>query len=258
MAEIAFHVLLAGVLSAVAGLILQLIGRAVSSRFGAEDTKDLAAIAGIRIAAVFGIAVALVFSTAHTYYNETRRDLIEEVRLIGTLFFIAKNAPQVQGAQDLAPKLVQYTRALAKEVDQPQTADESAPATSRLLLDICLVSVSRPGETASAAWLRTQIQAACSKLVDLRGKIRIRMLISNTEIPFWIFFGLAFVFLAVLFGVFERRPINFMVSTLFFFVAGVTALLIYWMSDPFHGPSRIASTPFAQLIARMEAPDGRP
>ena len=73
-----------------------------------------------------------------------------------------------------------------------------------------------------------------------------------------VFFGLAFVFLAVLFGVFERRPLNFVFSTLFFFVAGVTALLIYWMSDPFHGPSRIASAPFVQLIARMESLDRRP
>lgn len=67
MSAITFYVLLAGVVSTVAGLILQAIGRAVFSHYKADDTKELAVVVGFRVSVIFGIAVGLIFgsTTAH-------------------------------------------------------------------------------------------------------------------------------------------------------------------------------------------------
>jgi apolipoprotein N-acyltransferase len=73
--------------------------------------------------------------------------------------------------------------------------------------------------------------------------------------PFWIFFSISFGFLAFLLGVFEKQPLNLVFAALFYFAAGATAILIYWMGDPYHGPSRIASTPLTQLVAKMQSLD---
>jgi hypothetical protein len=246
------HVLVAGITGAVVGLCLQRIGAAAFSRFGAPDTKDLAAIAGIRIAAIFGIAVALIFSSSHAYYSEAKKNVLDEVRLVGTLYLIAKNLPDTGELQDLRAKLINYAQASARDLEQPQTANESAAATNQLLLSICMGLAPRRGETASTNWLRAQVQTSCDRLIELRGKTRVRMIVSNTEAPFWIFFWLSSMFLAVLFGVFERRPLNYVFAILFYFTAGATALLIFWMSNPYYGPSRISSTPFLQLIAKIE------
>jgi hypothetical protein len=253
---LAIHVLAAGIAGAIVGLGLQRIGAAAFSRFGVSDTRDLAAVAGIRIAAIFGIAVALIFSSSHAYYSEAKKDVLDEVRLIGTLYILAKNLPASGDSLELRAKLVGYAQASAKDLQQPQTADESADATNQLLLNICMSLASGPGETASTNWLRAQAQTSCDRLIELRGKTRVRMSVSNTEAAFWIFFGLSFVFLAMLFGVFEKRSLNYVFATLFYFVAGAIALLIFWMSNPYFGPSRISSTPYLQLIAKIEGSGG--
>lgn len=258
MITLAIHVLAAGIAGAIVGLGLQRVGGAAFSRFGVSDTRDLAAVAGIRIAAIFGIAVALIFSSSHAYYSEARKDVLDEVRLIGTLYILAKNLPLDGDSPELRERLISYAQASARELERPEAASESAIATNQLLLDICMSLAAGPGETASANWLRAQAQTSCDRLIELRGKTRVRMTVSNTEQPFWIFFGLAFVFLAMLFGVFEKRSLNYVFATLFYFVGGATALLIFWMSQPYYGPSRISSTPFLQLIAKIESPNRAP
>jgi hypothetical protein len=79
---LAIHVLAAGIAGAIVGLGLQRIGAAAFSRFGVSDTRELAAVAGIRIAAIFGIAVALIFSSSHAYYRDAQKGVLDEVRLI--------------------------------------------------------------------------------------------------------------------------------------------------------------------------------
>ena len=256
MSVIAVYVLVAGLGCAAIGLALQLIGAVAFTRFSAEDTKELAGVAGLRVSAIFGIAVGLVFSGSHVHYTEANRDLLEQVRLVGTLYVFAVNAPNLPNTKRLREQLRQYVQASASDLDYPNNADQSADATNRLLYEVCKLATSQ--KLSETDWYKTQIQSSCASLIELRGKERIGMLMNNVETPFWIFFVLSFGFLAFLLGVFSRRPLNLLFSTLFYFVVGVTGLLIYWMGDPYHGPSRISSEPLTKLIAKMDTLDKGP
>jgi hypothetical protein len=255
MGTITIYVLLAGVISAVVGLGLQMIGSAAFSHFKIHDTKELAGLAGLRVSAIFGIAAGLIFSSTHTHYVEVKRDLLEEVRLIGTIYVLAFNAPDLPNSRGIRAKLRQYTQASAMELEKGDTTDRSAENTNRLLVEICKLTAPDLEKTSAMIWLRTQLESSCSNLIEIRGKKRTWMLTNDVETPFWIFFSISFGFLAFLLGVFERQPLNLVFSALFYFAAGATAILIYWMGDPYHGPNRIAATPLTQLIAKMDTLD---
>jgi hypothetical protein len=122
-------------------------------------------------------------------------------------------------------------------------------------VEICKLTAPDLEKISAMIWLRTQLESSCSNLIEMRGKKRIWMLTNDVEIPFWIFFSISFGFLAFLLGVFEKQPLNLVFAALFYFAAGATAILIYWMGDPYHGPSRIASTPLTQLVAKMQSLD---
>jgi hypothetical protein len=253
MSAVAFYVFLAGAASAAVGLILQMIGNAAFAHFKIHDTKELAGLAGLRVSAIFGIAAGLIFSGSHSHYIEAKKDLLEEVRLIGTMYVTVSNVPDFPHLRDIRMMLLKYARALAADLERPETADTSARAANNLLFEICKLAAPDFGNMAAKIWLRTQLENSCSKLVDLRGKNRVWMLTSSVETPFWIFFSLSFGFLAFLLGVFEKQPLNMVFSGLFYFLVGATAILIFWMSDPYHGPSRLSATPLLQLIAKMDS-----
>jgi hypothetical protein len=89
MGTIAVYLLIADAISAAVGLTLQMIGSAAFSHFKIHDTKELAGLAGLRLSAIFAIAAGLIFSGSHTHYVEAKRDLLEEARLIGTMYVLA-------------------------------------------------------------------------------------------------------------------------------------------------------------------------
>ena len=222
MSVIAIYVFVAGLGCAAIGLALQLIGAMAFTRFGAQDTRELAGVAGLRVSAIFGIAVGLIFSGSHAHYTDANRDLLEQVRLIGTLYVFALNEPDLPNTKRLREQLRQYAQASATDLDHPNTAEQSVDATNKLLYELCKLATSQ--KTSVTNWYEAQIQGSCAMLVELRGKERIGMSMNNVETPFWIFFVLSFGFLAFLFGVFSRRPLNLLFSTLFYFVVGVTGL----------------------------------
>jgi hypothetical protein len=257
MGIVAVYLLSAGAITVVVGLALQLIGNAAFAYFKIHDTKELAGLAGLRLSAIFAIAVGLIFSDSHTHYIEAKRNLLEEARLIGTMDILTLNAPDFPTSRNIRVKLLDYARVLAVEIENPGTADRTAESTNTLLVEICKLTAPDV-EKSAMIWLRAQLENSCSNLVELRGKQRIWTLTSSVETPFWIFFSISFGFLAFLLGVFEKQPLNMLFAALFYFAAGATAILIYWMGDPYHGPSRIAATPLTQLIAKMHSLDKSP
>jgi hypothetical protein len=253
MATISFYVFFAGALGVALGGLLQMLGSVVFSHFKYHDTKELAGLAGLRIAAIFAIAVGLIFSSSHTHYVEAKTNLLDEVRLIGTMFVLTTDAPDFPNSQTIRTKLLEYTKIVAKNLDKPEGADQSANMANKLLLEICrLAAPDGLEKTAAMIWLRNELESSCSKLIELRGKKRVWMKTSNVETPFWIFFCISFGFLAFLLGVFEKNTLNQIFAAFFYFAAGATAVLIYWMADPYHGPSRISSAPLIQLITKMD------
>jgi hypothetical protein len=256
MGTIAVYLLIAGAISATVGLVLQMISSATFSHFKNHDTKELAGLAGLRISAIFAIAAGLIFSGSHTHFVKAKRDLLEEARLIGTMYILASDTPDFPNSRTIRVKLLKYTQASATELENPEAANRTVERTNKLLVEICkLTSPDIENKISAMIWLRTQLENACSSLVELRGKKRISTLVNNVETPFWIFFSISFGFLAFLLGVFEKRLLNLIFAVLFYFAAGATATLIFWMGDPYHGPSRIASTPLIQLIAKMHVID---
>jgi hypothetical protein len=252
MGIVAVYLFSAGAISVGVGLALQFIGNAAFAYFKIHDTKELAGLAGLRLSAIFAIAVGLIFSDSHTHYVEAKRNLLEEARLIGTMDVLTLNAPDFPNSRDIRLKLLEYARVSAVELENPETADRTAESTNKILVEICKLAAPDV-EKSAMIWLRAQLENSCSNLVELRGKQRVWTLTSSVEAPFWIFFSISFGFLAFLLGVFEKQPLNLLFAALFYFAAGATAILIYWMGDPYHGPNRIAATPLTQLIAKMHS-----
>jgi hypothetical protein len=257
MGIVAVYLLSAGAISIAVGLALQMIGSAAFAYFKIHDTKELAGLAGLRVSAIFAIAVGLIFSDSHTHYVEAKRNLLEEARLIATMDILTLNAPDFPHSRDIRLKLLEYVRVSAVELENPDTADRTAESTNKLLVEICRLAAPDVEKISAMIWLRTQLENSCSSLVELRGKKRVWTLTSSVERPFWIFFSISFGFLAFLLGVFEKQPLNLLFAALFYFAAGATAILIYWMGDPYHGPSRIAATPLMQLMSKMHSLDKR-
>jgi hypothetical protein len=256
MRIVSFYVVLAGTIGAVLGILLQTLGSVVFSRFKIHDTKELAGLAGLRISAIFAIAAGLIFSSSHTHYVQAKANLLEEARLIGTMYVLVSDAPDFPNSRDIRTKLLEYAKISATNLDKPEAADRSAETVNRLLLEICrLAAPDNLEKIAAMIWLRGELESSCGKLIELRGQKRIWMTTSNVETPFWIFFCISFGFLALLLGVFEKNPLNRIFTALFYFAAGATAILIYWMADPYHGPSRISSAPLIQLVTKMQGLD---
>ncbi len=253
MSAIALYVILAGIVSTVVGLILQAVGRVVFSHYKADDTKELAGIVGFRVSAIFGIAVGLIFGSTTAHYVDTKKDLLEEARLMGTLYVLAANAPDIANARSVQDNIHQYMKASVNDLEDPEAANETAEATNQLLLKICRQMAPDADQSPERIWVKSEFQRSCAKLIDARGEKRIGYVETHVSSPSWIFFAVSFSFLAMLFGVFDTRLINIIFSSLFYFATGVTAMLIYAASDPYHDPGRISSAPLTRLLDRIDS-----
>jgi hypothetical protein len=255
MSSITFDVLLAGLVATVAGLILQMIGRATFSRFKSDDTKEIAAVVGLRVSAIFGIAVGLIFASTTAHLMTVKKDVQEEARLVGTMYVLMENS-SIAKSGIVRDDLRQYLKLSKSELDDPDGAERFAVATSQILLKICRRMALGDQESVETRWTKTEFQRSCSKLIDVRGKKRVGTMEKHVSSPFWIFFGISFSFLAILFGVFDRSIINIVFASLFYFATGVTGMLIYAGSDPYHDPGKVSAAPLTLMKERMDAISG--
>jgi hypothetical protein len=242
--------LAAGFCVTIAGLALQIAGNVAFSRYSQDDSKELAGVVGFRVSAIFGIAVGLIFAASGAYLIEAKRDLQEEARLIATLQFLAAEAPTLENRGDIQQDLSEFTERSAEELEGPTGLTTAGRATSHLLLEICRNMALEEGDIGSVRWTKTEFQRSCSKLIDLRGKKRIGARDALVALPFWIFFAISFACLAFLLGVFQLRPLNIVFACLFYFITGVTGIVIYAANDPYHEPGRISSEPLLQLLPK--------
>jgi hypothetical protein len=246
----ALYSLAAGLCVTIVGLALQIAGYGVFSRYSEDDSKELAGVVGFRVSAIFGIAVGLIFAASGAYLIEAKRDLQEEARLIATLQFLAAEAPNLPNTGKLQQNLTEFAERSAEELEGPTGLTAAGRTTSHLLLEICRDMASVDGDTGAVRWTKTEFQRSCSKLIDLRGKKRIGARAALVSIPFWIFFAICFACLAFLLGVFKLRPLNIIFACLFYFITGITGIVIYAANDPYHDPGRISSEPLLQLLPK--------
>jgi len=244
--------LLVGFLSGVAvtlvGVSLQLTGHYLFRRFGDEDTKDVAGVAGFRVAAIFGIACGLIFAASAAYLIEAKRDLQEEARLIGTLQFLVINADGLSNKTEVHENLNAFAERSLKEFQTREGVGSAGRVTSNYLGDSCRGMVPVEGDDPLVAWTKDEFQRSCSKLIDLRGKKLIGSREPLVSTPFWAFFGICFAFLAFLFGVFKLSPINVAFACIFYFTTGITGAIIYAMSNPYQAPGKVDPTPLILLL----------
>jgi hypothetical protein len=259
MGGFTIYVLLAGTGATFVGLLLQAAGRALFSRYKRDDTKELAGVVGLRVSAIFGIAVGLIFASSAAHLMEAKRNLMEEARLIGTLNFLAAEAPELENRGQVQERLRDFAERSVRELQEPNGIDGAARVTNHMLLQICREMALEDQDSASVRWTKAEFQRSCSKLIDLRGAKRVGARETLIAKPFWIFFGISFGFLAFLFGVFEPRPLNVVFACLFYFATGVTGMIIFAASDPYHEPGRISSLPLERLLPEpVPAPGAAP
>ncbi len=240
--------LFAGVAVTLAGLLFLLLGHFAFKRFGDDDTKDVAGVVGFRVSAIFGIACGLIFAASAAYLIEAKRDLQEEARLIGTLQFIVTNADGLSNKQEVQENLDAFAERSLKEFLTPEGVGGAGRVTSNYLGDSCRSMIQQEGDEPHIAWAKDEFQRSCSKLIDLRGKKLIGAREPLVSTPFWAFFAICFVFLALLFGVFALTPINVAFACIFFFTTGVTGSIIYAMSNPYQEPGKVDPQPLMLLL----------
>lgn len=248
--DFAIYVLLAGVGATIAGLALQMASHALFTRYKRGDSKELAGVVGFRVAAIWGIAVGLIFAASAAHLIEAKRNLLEEARLIKTLQFLTAEAPSLQERATVQQQLGTFAERSVEELDSPTSADGPARATSDLLLKICRKMAPAEQDSVDLRWTKEEFQRSCRKLIDLRGKKRVGARQRVISTPFWIFFAISSAFLAFLFGVFEPRLLNIVFTGLFFFATGVTGMIIFAASDPYHDPVKISSEPLLELLPK--------
>lgn len=252
MNSFTIYALAVGTAATIVGLTLQVIGSYVFSRHRLDDTKELAGVVGLRVSAIFGIAVGLIFAASASHLMQAKRNLQEEVRLIGTLQFLAAEAPTLQNRGKTQQNLSEFAARTVAELESPGGPQTSGRATSHLLLQICRDMALHDQDTADIRWTKTEFQRSCSKLIDLRGTKRVGAREALVTKPFWVFFVICFGFLAFLFGVFALRPLNIIFACLFYFTTGITGIIIYAAGSPYHEPGRISTAPMQRLLP--EAP----
>ena len=243
---------LSGLTVALAGMVLQLAGHFLFKRFGDEDTKDVAGVAGFRVAAIFGIACGLIFAASAAYLIEAKRDLQEEARLIGTLQFLVTNADGLSNKAEVQKNLSAFGERSLKEFQTREGVGSAGRVTSNYLGESCRGMLPAEGDTAQIAWAKNEFQRSCSKLIDLRGKKLIGAREPLVSTPFWAFFAICFAFLAFLFGVFRLTPINVAFAGIFYFTAGITGAIIYAMSNPYQEPGKVDPQPLILLLQGAE------
>jgi hypothetical protein len=244
--------LMAALLSALLGLGIQGASRATLLRLRvAKDTKDLVGVASFRVAAIFGIALGLIFSSSNSHHVEVRKDVQEETRLWGTLYVLAASLP-LDTCRSIRAQLRLYHDNVANEIERPEAGDQRAVSTTQSLFRICRQLAVDESQLAQSSWDRTEFGRSCSKLMDARGNRRIAMLEEHVKAPFWIFLTVSFSFLAILFGAFDWKVVNLIFSSLFYIAVGVTAALIYAMSDPYHEPGKISPLPVEEWLATAD------
>jgi hypothetical protein len=234
----------------IVGLALQIAGNAVFSRYSQDDSKELAGVVGFRVSAIFGIAVGLIFAASGAYLIEAKRDLQEEARLIATLQFLAADAPTLSDRGKVQQNLTEFAERSAEELEGPTGLTAAGRTTSHLLLEICRDMALDEEDSGAVRWTKTEFQRSCSKLIDLRGKKRIGARDALVALPFWVFFAICFACLAFLLGVFRLRALNIIFACLFYFITGITGIVIYAANDPYHEPGRISSEPLLQLLPK--------
>ena len=253
MSDMAFSVLLAGGAATAIGLILQAIGWVTFSRYKTDDTKEIAGVVGLRVSAIFGIATGLIFAATTAHLMEAKQDIREETRLVGTLYFLVEKSPDIAQSGLVRDDLRQYVKLSKSELDDPEGAEQFAPAMNELVVKLCRRMALKDKDSADTRWIKEEFQRSCAKLIDVRGKKRVGAFETLIASPFWIFFGISFSFLAILFGVFERAVMNIVFASLFYFASGVTGMLIYSASDPYHNPGKVSSAPITRLKEAMDA-----
>ncbi len=252
MGSFTFYLLMAALFSALLGLGIQGASRAALLRLrAAKDTKDLVGVASFRVAAIFGIALGLIFSSSNSHHVEVRKDVQEETRLWGTLYVLAASLP-LDSCRSIRDQLRLYNYNVANEIEHPEAGDQRAVFTTQSLFQICRQMAADANEPVQASWYKTEFERSCSKLMDARGNRRIAMLEEHVKAPFWIFLTVSFSFLAILFGAFDWKAVNLIFSSLFYIAVGVTAALIYAMSDPYHQPGKISPLPVKEWLVTAD------
>ncbi|MEM7191913.1 MAG: hypothetical protein AAF405_03430 [Pseudomonadota bacterium] len=248
--------LIAGLAVSAAGIGLQLLGHVLFRYFGDGDTKDVAGVAGFRVAAIFGIAAGLIFAASAAYLIEAKRDLQEEARMIGTLQFLVANSEGLPNKDEVQKSLDMFAERSLKEFQSPEGPGAAGRVTSNYLGDSCRSMAALEDDTPSVTWTKDEFQRLCSRLIDLRGKKLIGSREPLVSAPFWAFFGICFAFLAFLFGVFSLKPINIAFACIFYFTTGVTGTIIYAMSNPYHEPGKVDPRPLMILLQKAGDADG--
>ena len=250
MSSFTVYALAVGFSATILGLTLQMIGHYAFSRHRLDDTKELAGVVGLRVSAIFGIAVGLIFAASAAHLMQAKRNLQEEVRLIGTLQFLAAETPTLKNRGTIQQDLSNFAARTVAELETPGGPHSYKRATSHLLIKVCRDMALTDEDNPDIRWTKTEFQRSCSKLIDLRGTKQVGAREGLVSKPFWVFFIICFGFLAFLFGVFALRPLNIIFACLFYFTTGIAGIIIFAAGNPYKEPGRISTEPMKLLLPK--------
>jgi hypothetical protein len=250
MMEAPLFIVLTAALACVLGAGVQRAGARLFARRVRDDTRDYAAIVGLRIAAVFSIVVGLIVNSTYGDYADARRSLLEEAGLLRTLHGLAGTFPAAL-ATEARRDIIAYVQRVAGELDPARQDDAALAAASAQLYALC--EKSPPDLT--GGWTLGEYQRTCSELAELRSRRLARVLEEPQErgpLAAFLFFSLSA--LALLLGVFTQTRLHLLLGLLFYTASGLTFALIFGLSEPFSGPLALDGAPLLRLIDALAAP----
>ncbi len=171
-----------------------------------------------------------------------------------TLQLLAAETPTLENRGTIQQDLSDFAARTVAELESSNALRSDTRATSNLLIKVCREMALSEADTPDIRWTKTEFQRSCSKLIDLRGKKRVGAREGLVTKPFWIFFVTCFGFLAFLFGVFARRPLNIIFACLFYFTSGITGIIIFAADNPYKEPGRISTEPMKLLLSKKRPP----
>lgn len=215
-----------------------------------QDTKDLAASVGFRIASLHGLIIALVFAQLALVFRNIEDGLIQESGAVRSIYFDAERHGGPGAAEIMDDARSYVSDVLDREWREPGKEVQMSKDGQAQIDDMFDRALALPAATPTQQALRDGLLAEVRRLSDLReereGHTR-----RTDGAPFWFASISGLALLAACFAPFEPTKKNLALLVGFALYSGIIFALIHSYQNPFTPPGAVLPIGFERLREAM-------
>jgi uncharacterized Tic20 family protein len=230
------------ILSTAVGVGLFCLFKMLFFRQLSPDTRDLAGSGLFRIASIFGIVVGLVFSQLVAGFSSVQDRINREA---ASLLTIGKLLNEFGGEQ--ATALISdtqiYLEDLHRKLANTNKSDNSAVDKAAMYLHL------RAGDLVPAAPIQELIKAQIIQQTDILIKSQIQRVdksLNKGMVAFMVYFIVCFILILYLMSINRINWQNIMIISVFSGFMGLTAIIMFALSDPFQAPGKVSANSYLE------------